>query len=360
MSNTAVTPLSDAIGSLMSTVRSIEAEISLPMHVDDVEGRRFLLRMLSASVDTFVEHADADRPRFHHAEGPTRKMFADCPDTDYLRAPIRLGPGRAYRLSGRIPEGVLYMGVLLYGRGGRVARSLTDRELGCDAEGRFEMVISTEPHEGTWLEAEGDENAVMVRQYFLSRDAEPTVEIELTLLGEATPPTTLDADWMAGQLQRSERMLEAIFSRTLQGYKLASVAAVNHFIEVPAKALFPTPDNDYRACWFRLEDDQVLLVRGQLPPARYFGLSLCNAWMESFDYLNHPRSNLNHSQIVADDAGKFEVVLAHRDPGHPNWVDIAGHGAGFLLARYLLLDGEPPGLETHVCSLAEFADHRQM
>jgi hypothetical protein len=33
--------------------------------------------------------------------------------------------------------GSTYVGVLLYGRGGRVAASLRDQELGLDAEGRF-------------------------------------------------------------------------------------------------------------------------------------------------------------------------------------------------------------------------------
>ena len=58
--------------------------MKLPADIDAVEGRRFLLRMLSASVDTFVEHADADHPRFEHAESAYRKMFADCPDADKL------------------------------------------------------------------------------------------------------------------------------------------------------------------------------------------------------------------------------------------------------------------------------------
>ena len=43
------------------------------------------------------------------------------------------------------------------------------------------------------------------------------------------------------------------------------------------------------------------------------------------------------SQIETDEDGRFEIVLAHRDPGHRNWIDTGGHHAGYLLARSLLL-----------------------
>jgi hypothetical protein len=90
-----------------------------------------------------------------------------------------------------------------------------------------------------------------------------------------------------------------------------------------------------------------MIVRGRLPKARYFSLCLYNAWMESLDYGAH-RCWLNHAQIETDEEGRFEVHLAHRDPGKPNWLDTGGHHAGYLLARSLLLDGEPGELQIQV------------
>ena len=113
-----VTKVSEAIDSLFATAKELERQIRLPADIDAVEGRRFLLRMLSASVDTFVEFDDADHPHFEHAESHHRKMFADCPDADYLRAPLKLGDGRVYHIEGQVPAGTTYIGVLLYGKGG--------------------------------------------------------------------------------------------------------------------------------------------------------------------------------------------------------------------------------------------------
>jgi hypothetical protein len=93
-------------------------------------------------------------------------------------------------------------------------------------------------------------------------------------------------------------------------------------------------------CWYRIGGDQVLKVRGTAPKARYWSLCLYNAWMESLDYEHHTVA-LNGSQITME-GDTFDVVLAHRDPKRPNWLDTTGHHAGYLLLRALLPEGDLP------------------
>lgn len=330
-----IVAVSEGVESLLHTARELESRIDLPMDLDALEGRRFLLRMLSASLDTFLEHNDTDRPAFHHSEGPTRKMFADNPDTDYWRAPIRTDGGAVYRVSGRVPAGTTYVGVLLYGRGGRIGNRLTDHELGLDQDGRFELLIGRDPQTGTWLRADGDETAVLVRQYFTDRRAQAPIELEIQRIDACPPLRPLDPQTMARELERARRMLISVFERTIGAYKMASSAALNQFIPIGGEDLFPTPDNKYRVCWYRFGQDQVMFVRGKLPKARYFSFALYNAWMESLDY-QHSRVHLNHSQIVTDADGTFEICIAHRDLGHRNQLLTGGHHAGYVLARALL------------------------
>jgi hypothetical protein len=339
--------LSDAIHELWDTARELEASIHVPNDLDAVEGRRFLLRMVSESIETFTEHTDVDRPRFRHAEGPHRKMFADNPDTDYLQAPISLRDGRAYRLTGRVPPGTTYVGILYYGKGGRIGSRLTDATLPMDGDGRFSLLLSADPEAKPDLLGEGDERQVMVRQYYTDRAKEPPVEVNIELLGGVPAQLPLDPTAMAKQLGLSKRMLQAVWSRTRQAHSMASVGALNRFMELGAETLFPTPDNVYQVCWYRFGYDQVMFVRGKLPAARYFSFVLCNLWMESLDYTRH-RIVLNHGAIETDGEGNFEIVLAHRDPGHPNWMDTAGHHAGYLIARSLLPEGAAPALTVQV------------
>ena len=339
--------VSNELQALFEEAKRLESEINIPMDLDAIEGRRFLLRMLAESIDTFVEYVDVDQPEFRHAEGAHRKMFGDCPDADYLQAPIRLGDGRVYRLSGRIPPTTTYTGITLYGRGGRIGEGLTDRELSLDENGRFELLISAEPLPGQHLLAKGDERSVMIRQYFADRTQEAPVEVEIALLGTTPAPTPLDPRHFAKGVERSRRMLKAIFERTMGAYKLASIKALNNFLEIPADQLFPTPDNVYQVCWYRFGRDQMMFVRGKAPTARYFSFTLCNGWLESYDYTRH-RVTLNHREIETDEDGNFEICLSHSDVNHPNRLDTAGHRAGYLIARSLLLDGKTSKFETQV------------
>jgi hypothetical protein len=341
-----MTKVSQSLESLWQTARTLEQGMEAT-GLDAVEGRRFLLRMVAASVDTYVEYNDVDRPILHHVESPIRKMFADCPDADYLRAAIQMGPGRVYRLRGRIPEGTLYVGILLYGKGGRIGHRLTDADLTLDADGRFEVSISTEAQSGTWLRADGDETAVLVRQYFGGRITQAPIEVEIEFLGEPSPPAPLSADELVSGLGRAERMLQAIFQRTNFAYQMVTSAPENTFMEVPGEQLFPTPDNRYVVAWYRMGESKSMVMRGRLPKARYVSVTLYNAWLESLDYQRH-RISLNHEQIATESDGSFVITLAHEDPKARNWLDTAGHGQGYVLVRALLLDGDMPTFELAV------------
>ncbi|MEM9461446.1 MAG: sulfotransferase [Myxococcota bacterium] len=350
----AVAQVSDALGGLLDTVRTIESGIELPQDIDDLEGRRFLTRMLAASVETFTEYGDPDWPRFHHVIGPTRKMFGDCPDSDCLRARVQLGEGRVYRVTGRIPPGTTYVGLLLHRRGGRMGHHLEDRQIERDAEGRFVLWVTAgeAPEPGPVLRGHGDETELMVRQYYTDREAEPPIELQIERLGDRPRAAPLDAADYARGLERAGRMLTSTFERITGAYKTITGLPIKQFYTMPGERLFPTPDNTYQVCWYRFGPQQAFIVRGRLPAARYYSLCLYNAWLESLDYTRHSIC-LNHGQLRTDDEGRFCVVLADEDPGVPNWLDTAGHHAGYLLARSLLLEGEPTELRTETVWFSE-------
>ena len=339
--------LTEALNKLWQTAVQLEQSTNIPQELDAVEGRRFLMRMLSASVDSFVEYIDANRPEFRHSETAHRKMFGDCPDADYLQAPIDLRNGRSYRVKGQIPKETVYVGVMLYGRGGRMGVRLTDEELNADNEGNFELLISADPKQNPDLLGEGDEPLVMVRQYFTDRETEPPLVLQIELLGEDPAPRLLDSSWLAKRIELSRRMLESIFHRTLDAYGRIANFPANTFADVPVDLLFPTPDNSYKICWYELNDDQVIVVRGTLPKARYFSFTFYNVWLESYDYTRHSVI-LNHKQIELDEDGCFEIYVADKNAGYSNWLDTAGHNSGYLVARSLLLEGDHPEFEVQV------------
>jgi hypothetical protein len=92
--------------------------------------------------------------------------------------------------------------------------------------------------------------------------------------------------------------------------------------------------NVYAGGTYDLADDEALLVEVRIPvPPAYMGFHLANFWGESLDFANH-QSSLNGFQAERDADGAWRYVVAHRDPGIPNWIDTTGLARGFLSLRW--------------------------
>jgi len=75
-----------------------------------------------------------------------------------------------------------------------------------------------------------------------------------------------------------------------------------------------------------------------------------NRYMQSLDYRYH-RVSLNHSQVRLEADGSFRLVVAHRDPGMPNWIETAGHREGVVFCRWLQAETFPEQPSSRVVRL---------
>ena len=57
---------------------------------------------------------------------------------------------------------------------------------------------------------------------------------------------------------------------------------------------------------------------------------------------------INGDTAVRRDDGTVRLVVAHQDPGLPNWLDTAGHPAGSLSLRWFRSDASAPTADTRV------------
>jgi hypothetical protein len=64
-----------------------------------------------------------------------------------------------------------------------------------------------------------------------------------------------------------------------------------------------------------------------------WSVALTNFWWETLDFGSR-QTSLNGHWATLDDDGVFRGVIAHRDPGVPNWLDTTGHREGFLTPRW--------------------------
>ncbi len=100
--------------------------------------------------------------------------------------------------------------------------------------------------------------------------------------------------------------------------------------------------NIYAGGVFELAPDEALIIENhiRLKP-QYVGFQIGNLWGESIEYANQIGS-LNGHQMTTDADGVLRIVLAHSDPGVPNWVDTTGHREGFMTPRWTYSETPSP------------------
>ncbi len=334
-----------AMDEAQATVYSEEAGKT---ELDRAEGLRFLTQLLRVSFEIFVEKGDPAYPEFTNWEKPDRKILGDNPDGYYLTAPLS---GRYdYKITGdRGSTG--YISFTVYGRGlngwNRVAQSLSVNDLIVGDNGEIDIALSKERPEGTvnWIELDSDAHMIMVRQYFHDRNIEEPAVLTIRAVDvEGVPALTTER-------QMAERLARAtIFFRELVdgAVVLSNMMAAQPNVSDPPKKFdarirgifYPTDDNTYYGGWYELEPGEVLVIEGETPVAPYWNVLLQNRWMQSFDG-RYFRINLNDRQIEREPDGTFKVIVAHEDPGHPNWLQTSGHNQGLVAIRYQLATSAP-------------------
>jgi hypothetical protein len=325
--------------------------------LDRAEGFRYLTRLARIGLEMHLEFADPDFPGFFAPSHETGKIGADNPDNLYLMA--RLNGRNEYVIRGeRGTVAYLSFGSQKggYETNGRMEQTgfLDAKDLRLGAGGQFEIVLSTRPQPGNWLKLEPDTNAVIVRQTFLDRKTERPAQLKIERHGGEARPEPLSAARLQQGLDRTAKFVEGtakLFADWAQGYQ-------KHSNQLPPadQALCQRVGGDpnifyYHSHW-QLAPDQALVIHlARIPECRFWNLQVNNYWMESLDYRYRP-IHVNKHSAKADADGGVTVVLAARDPGHPNWLDTTGHLSGTLCLRWVGAK-EPVQPTTRVVKTAE-------
>ncbi|MDH4558481.1 DUF1214 domain-containing protein [Pseudomonas sp. BN417] len=305
------------------------------------EGFRYLTRLLRIALEMHLEFADPDFPGFFSPSHETAKIGADNPDNLYQYA--RLNGERQYRVSGRRGS-VSYLSFGTqkggYETDGKMIQTgfIDASQLQLAADGSFELILSQEPPaQGNWLRLEPASNALIVRQTFLDRSSEQPAQLRIERLDAEDAPVPLDAPRLHESLQRVGSFVEntaRLFADWAQGYQ-AHTNQLPPADQALCQAVGGDPNIYYYHSYWALADDEALLIEvDQVPACDFWNLQINNYWMESLDYRHH-RICLNKHSAQTDARGGVRMVLSHRDPGLPNWLETAGHADGTLCLRWV-------------------------
>lgn len=309
------------------------------------EAAGYLLGLVTSGIRQALELSDPDTPRFVRNPDHAARWGAENADNQYLWTRIR--PNARYRITGErssafdflieVKEGYMQLG------DERNFATLTAAEIDVDDDGRFELIASAErpANARCWLPLHRDARYVCVRQYLCDWQSESPAHFAIERLGgEGESPAALT-------LQGAEALLEAAGRWTE-----ATAAFWNEWIERmladfepgtirPARKLAGGADDIYYGNdLYRIAPSEALVIETELPRARYWSFQLGDLWFRSLDWANH-QTSINHAQALVDADGRFRCVVAHRDPGVPNWLDTCGNELGMLQYRWIWSEDNP-------------------
>lgn len=365
----------DAFAELVGALREVGERFAGPEWgltdpTDVAEGLRVVLHHLGTAIETQLED-DASRPTFRAIVTPWRKALGDNADARYHDAPVH--PNGTYRIRGRT-GGAVYVSFTVEAGADDGAFPtgtvgvLNDTGFDVGGDGSFEITVGGPAQDRGWLPLHRDASRLTVRHYWEQAESPnrpPVADLALSidLVGGDVPAAPL-APTDASVAAAIRRMATYVRSRTIEAMAKPGEGDPPPFVSrVPHEFPPPVPpgahalaagDAAYSMAPYLLGPDEALVTRVRWPECRCANVSLWNRQLQTFDYLRHPAS-LNRAQAVADADGSVQVVIAHRDPGVPNWLSTEGRPFGLVFWRFMLPSGPietPAAAVVPVASLA--------
>jgi len=217
-------------------------------------------------------------------------------------------------------------------------------ELECEADGRFEILLSAKrpaAHRGNWMQLTPETRYLTVRQYFADWETEEPARFEIHRIGgEGVAPAPMSAARMAALLDeaglwtlQTARFWQEWIEQLRRDHVKGALAPPRAFVGGARDIVY---GND----WWTLEPEEAMIVECAVPEARYWQIQLCDVWFRTMDWATR-QTGLNHTQLRVDPDGRARVVVAHHDPGIQNWLDTGGHPEGMIQYRFVWTKSRP-------------------
>jgi hypothetical protein len=357
----------DAMQALLAALDETQAtHLSTLTDPDDIgEGQRAMAHILHTGLFFFLE-ADPERPVFKTYVTPTRKLLGDNPDSLYYFAPIR--DDRSYRITGNV-GGATFTSFTVEGGSseGHAARAslaaVADDDMEIAEDGSFEITVSRKkPARGNWLELKKGAGQISTRHYHetklsIAANDQAAMRIHIECLDpKPQKPYGGDAQVAArlGYVANFVREHAAMSLPPTQDRGIPWFSLTPNVHTAPGQWIGNADEGGYgnthawyASAFYELEPDEALLIEGRFPTCRFANVVLWNKFMQTYDFANRTIS-YNRQQISYQRDGSFRLVVAHEDPGVPNWLDTEGRPAGQIYWRYVLPVETPQAVKSTV------------
>ena len=344
------------------TLKAAGASLSFPGTPRDAfnqaEGYRYLTRLTRAGLEAFIEYADASAPVIHRVAHETVKLGSDNPDNYYQTA--RIDGRYDYEISGqRNNIHYLSFGTQIghYGQGGGMPPTgfVDAADLDINDDGSFSLILSSTRQNGNWLPMTEESGTLVIRQTYLDRTSETPADLTIRRIdvetnpGHVTPALIDDGLKSASTLVAGASLLFAKWANDFQKHS----NELPMFDQEVSNQAGGDPNITYYHSHWALAPDEALVIDAMPPVCEHWNFQLNNYWLESLDY-RYYTIHTNKRLATYRDDGSVRIVVAHDDPGTPNWINTVGHECGTMSFRWIRAE-EKPQPQTRVVKLDDVA-----
>lgn len=343
-----------------------KADAQLPPDLTPQEQAEVAVMKLGALTAGYLNivHGDPDHPMFRPSLSLYGNYLAPNADTHYYQA--RVDGSGVYRLrgeAGNIPI-VNITPRRAYSEGATYdAKGFADLDivkLRKGPNGAVDVILSAkrpDGYAGDWLylDPRADVLAMRLVSDDWGRQKDPRLSIErLDKPSRGARPTE-------AEINRNLAMLPGLVNTWTSSYaqyatKLASDAGgVNKIKEDKRTNIGLLAGQRYFEMAWDFAPDEALILEATVPKCRYWSVLLADRLYATLDWVSN-QSSLNRNQARIDADGKVRMVIAHSDPGVPNWLDTVDHPKGAMQWRWMDCDGPTSPTVTRV-KLSELRRH---
>lgn len=307
------------------------------------EGFRYMARLTRAALESFLEAADTQAPEFSRAVHETIKMGMDNPDNIYLAAPVN--GSYTYKITGNRGT-VHYLGFGAQAGGYGKTNSLDTtgyleaKDITLDANGNFEIIASSEEPKNAknWLKMTPDTKLIQVRQTRLDHKKEIPAAVKIERIDGPNQPRHLSAERVDKALQGAAFFIAGtsqLFAQWAEDFR-KQPNTLPRFDPAKATQAGGDPNIAYYHGYFKLADDEALVIEVTPPVCDFWNFQLANYWLESLDYRYFP-VHLNKHIATYNADGSVRIVVSKNKPASPiaNWLDTCGRNEGTMCVRWI-------------------------
>ena len=330
--------------------------------VDEVEGFRYITRLLRLSLEMNIEHSDANHPSFYSLSHETAKIGADNPDNIYLNSNINAA--YTYQVYGNVGEAdYLSFGLKenRYSIDGTMVSmgEINLSQMATTEEGEFILTLGPEPTSLNYLHLPVQANMLIVRQTYSRRLEQKHSVVNIKNIGVPNDPILLSNQELNNHLQNTLRFIRGTTTTFLEWVKEFKK---NHKNSLPLgdqtffQAAGGDPEIFYLHGYYEFNSDEFLEIKSEIPSCHFWNFQLENYWMESLDYRHH-KIHLNSSRVRLDADSSVKIIVSHRPLNVPNNLITEGRNNGAMLLRWIGADTCPiPEVEVKLLTELEVDD----